>query len=57
MSARCPVCGSARKRNTGECDMCGAYVCRDCEMLHLGPATDPCPGNGTPVPEQKRKTS
>jgi hypothetical protein len=46
----CPVCGSPR--SAGACVCCGTYLCRECKKLHLGDATDPCPGNGVEPPKE-----
>jgi len=47
----CPVCGSPRL--AGACAACGTYLCRECSKLHLGDATDPCPGNGVETPKEE----
>jgi hypothetical protein len=52
MAAPCHICGSTVIRDTGECDFCGAYVCKECNSLHLGEADRPCPGNGVPIPAE-----
>jgi len=51
----CRACGKYATTPTGECSNCGAYVCMGCHLMHLGNASRPCPGGGTPVPEHVSK--
>lgn len=50
-TSACPVCGEPRR--AGACVCCGTYLCRECQKLHLGDATDPCPGNGVEPPKEE----
>lgn len=48
----CPICGKSSKAFTGECSYCGTYICKTCEKMHYGDATQACPGQGIAVPRE-----